>query len=139
MITVRPAQEEDFASIEDLLQGLEIGHPSFSARDFQVASVDGEIAAVANLKDCGACFYLGAVGVAERQQGRGVARKFLDEILAAADRDVYLYTRIPEFFGRFGFGVARAPAAIPPREIYGCEACDGAAACVCMVRRADAP
>lgn len=139
MITFRPAQEGDFPSIAAILSELELGHPSIRPELFLVAVRGGEIAGVANVEDCGAAIYLSAVGVRSASQGSGVARAMIEGIIGFAKKGIYVYTRIPKFFERFGFVPTDAPACIPPREIYDCDACGGLHECLCMVRKPDAP
>ncbi|HPQ81471.1 MAG TPA: GNAT family N-acetyltransferase [bacterium] len=138
MITFRPAQEKDFPAIAGILTELELAHPSIRPERFLLAIEDNEIAGVANLEDCGGSLYLSAVGVRLSSQGRGIARAMLSRIAETAEKEIYVYTRIPKFFELFGFAPANAPGEIPPRTIYDCEACGGLHECLCMSRKPDA-
>lgn len=134
---VRPAQEADWPAIAALLGELELDHPLLRCEQFYVAAAGERIAGVAHLEACdGAVAYMSSVGVRRSDQRQGIARALLGDILARARCDVYLYTRIPDFFRRFGFVPTDPPPVIPSREIYDCEACGGRAGCCCMVRRA---
>ncbi len=134
MITVRTAHAGDYPVIDEILDELELGHPSIRMGDFWVALVEGEIAGVANVADCGGSLYLSAVGVLPQHRGAGVAAELLAAVFAHAMKGIYLYTAIPEFFRRFGFDEAAAPPEIPPREIYDCSDCERRESCVCMMR-----
>lgn len=134
MITVRPAQTGDFPAIDGVLDAMELGHPSMRMSDFWVAEVDGDLAGIANVADCGASLYVSGVGVLPTYQGQGVAAELLSACLGSATKGTYLYTKIPEFFRRFRFDEAAAPPEIPPREIYDCATCGDVERCVCMMR-----
>ena len=135
VITLRTAQEADFPAIALVLEELELGHPAIRLELFHLGLSGGEIVAVANVMDCGPSLYMSAVGVRKSSQGGGVARSFLGRLLSGLPKEVYVYTRIPEFFGRFGFEESAAPGEIPPRSIYDCASCGGLNECLCMVRR----
>ena len=137
MIIVRPAQAGDFPAIDGVLDAMELGHPSMRMSDFWVAEVDGDLAGVVNVADCGASLYVSAVGVLPEYRGQGVAAELLSECLRHATKGMYVYTKIPEFFRRFRFDEAAPPPEIPPREIYGCATCEEAERCVCMMRPPD--
>jgi N-acetylglutamate synthase-like GNAT family acetyltransferase len=132
-------REEEHPAVERILEDLELGHPSIPPDRFWVALDAGEIVGVSNLARYGSSLYLSAVGVPVRQRGRRVAIALLGQLLRDARMPVYLYTRIPKFFARLGFVPAPPSLEIPPRSIYGCEACGGAGECISMVRRPDAP
>ena len=137
MIIIRPAQQVDFQAIESILDELDLGHQSISMDRFWVAVDGGEVVGVSNIEDCGASCYLSAVGVRTSHQGRGIASRLLNQILEEAHKVVYIYTKIPDYFRRFGFSNSQPSQEIPPREIYDCESCCGSDECVCMVRYPD--
>jgi len=135
VITLRTAQEADFPAIDLILSELELGHASIKMELFHVGISGNGIVAVANVMDCGPSLYMSAVGVKKSSQGGGVARSFLGRLLSGLPKEVYVYTRIPDFFKRFGFKESAAPGEIPPRSIYDCASCGGINECLCMVRR----
>lgn len=134
MISIRRVTDADFPAVDEIMAELNLGHPSISKEDFWVALDGGGILGVANILDCGECHYVSAVGVRRKYQKRGVARALLDEILPRLKKDAYLYTKIPDFFRRFGFAETKAPETIPPREIYSCGKCCDESICLCMMR-----
>lgn len=138
MFIFRKATEPDFPAIGEILDELDIGHPSLVYGDFWIAADGGKLKGVANVKRCGGYFYLSAVGVRSSNQREGVARKLLNIILPKINKPVCLYTKIPDFFRRFGFIEADPPKEIPPREIYDCGKHCNPAICVCMTRSINA-
>lgn len=138
MLILRKMETVDKAQVSLILNELDIGHPSLKEDDFYMA-VDGKmVVGVVNLKDCGKSFYLSSVGVKRSMQGRGCAREMIGKLISTVTKDIYLYTRIPSFFERFGFIRVEPSIEIPPRDIYGCDACEGLVPCECMVRRDNA-
>lgn len=122
--TIRPFQEKDREEVIALLRELDLDYPARSLPDFRVAETGGRIAAMAEMKDFGTGWLLSCVGVPEALQGSGIGASFVRQILAGADKDVYLYTLIPAFFEKLGFREAAGGNGAPPRSIYDCEHCD---------------
>lgn len=139
MITIGKIYPKDFAEALALCDLLGLGHGSIVPEKFWVAKDRGAIIGIANLDVSGDAFYLGAVGVVETRRNEGVATKLLNEIFASnSGKDVYLYTRIPDFFAHFGFKKTLAPSFIPSRAIYECDKCRHLSICFCLVRRTSA-
>lgn len=135
---IRPMCEAEYPVVERILHELELGHPSIPREAFWVAIDAGEIVGISNLATSGSSLYLSAVGVPKQHQGKEIATALLRELLKTARVPVFLYTQIPSFFARLGFVKTASPPEIPPREIYGCEACGGEKQCICMMRRPNA-
>jgi N-acetylglutamate synthase-like GNAT family acetyltransferase len=74
------------------------------------------------------------MGTAKDRQGRGIAVKLLQSLLKKGNKDVYLYTIIPDFFKKFGFGSAPLCSNLPARKNFNCEQCYPEN-CVCMCRK----
>lgn len=138
MITIRRALKADFPAIEEIIAEFDLGHPSVSRENFWVAADADQVLGVANIQDCGECYYVSAVGVKREYQEKGVARALVSEILQGLKKDVYLYTKMQAFFRKFGFVESKTPDMIPSREIYNCGKCRDESICLCMVRRFDA-
>jgi N-acetylglutamate synthase-like GNAT family acetyltransferase len=132
---IRRAGKEDSAQIMEILRKLDLYHPSRIPDDFWVADEGGKIVGVSCLTDYGDILFLSSVGVIEERREKGVAKAILEEILAGARKDIYLYTIIPDFFRKLGFEIVDAPPDIPSRECLGCESCR-TEECVCMRRKA---
>ena len=137
-LLVRPAGSADHPVILDLLKQLELDYPARDLTRFFVGEADGEILAIAELKEYRDFFLLSCVGVREALQGTGLGKVFVNQVLRDVSKDVYLYTLVPGFFMKTGFVEANdVPAGLPPRLIYGCAHCDPAS-CRCLVRKSDA-
>ncbi len=136
-IRVRRAEIQDHPQILRLLSDLELAYAAMDLECFWVAARGETVLGVAELKDRGRLALLSCVGVREDLRGRGIGGLLVDTLVGAAAKDVYLYTLIPGFFRRFGFEeAAAAPAALPPRSMYGCANCDPSS-CRRLVRKRD--
>lgn len=111
-----------------------------NVREFIVVEQQGQIVG------CGALHFYGthlieirSIAVLPEFQGRGVGRLLIDALLAEAGRHavacVCLFTRIPDFFARFGFEVALR-SDLPDKIYKDCINCPKLHACdeVAMVR-----
>ena len=111
-----------------------------NVRDFVVAEDAGKIIG------CGALHLYGmhlaevrTIAVDPAAKGRGAGRKVVEALLEEATRQhvacVCLFTRIPDFFGRMGFTVARREE-LPDKIYKDCVHCPNLFACdeVAMVR-----
>lgn len=133
-VCIRRAEPRDYRRIERLMSALELSYPAMDLSSFWVAENGGEVVAAAELKDLRDCSLLSCVGVREDLQGSGIGRILVEEAARHAHHDVYLYTLVPGFFRKVGFGdPTRLPPDLPPRSIYGCEGCDPRL-CLCLVR-----
>lgn len=134
-VSIHRAVTCDHRAIWILMEALELSYPAMDLPSFWVARHDGEIVGAAELKELPSCSLLSCVGVRQDLQGLGIGRILVDAVVRHARRDVYLYTRTPEFFRKLGFAdAALRPPGLPPRSIYGCEHCDPQL-CFCLVRR----
>ena len=133
MLKIRKAQKKDAEKILTILNSLDLYHPVRIPDDFWVALKDGKIAGVSCLTDYKEFYFLSSVGVVEGQRHNGTARALLEKILGGAEKDIYLYTIIPEFFKKFSFEIVDAPKNLPSRDSLGCDECH-ASNCVCMVK-----
>lgn len=109
-------------------------------RDFVVVEEDGEILG------CGALHLYGthlseirSITVNPKAQGKGAGRMLVDALIEEAERHkvtcVCLFTRIPEFFARLGFELARREE-LPDKIYKDCVNCPRLHACdeIAMVR-----
>ncbi|MFA4875260.1 MAG: GNAT family N-acetyltransferase [bacterium] len=138
MITIRKAIPEDEDAIKGLFYELDLVRPALALDGFWVAEQAGSVVGIAHAERVGERLFVSSVGVGVSSQGRGVGERLMLGMLARERREAWLYTVIPGFFERLGFAVAAAPADLPPRKLFGCDACEPEK-CVCMMRPADAP
>jgi N-acetylglutamate synthase-like GNAT family acetyltransferase len=132
MVKIRRAKNSDSNVIDRLLHNLELWHSSLSIDSFWVAEDDAGILGCVHLEDFGDNIYLSSLGVTNEKRGQGIASALLKEAVAAFQKDIFIYTIIPDFFEKQGFIRATAPNDIPGRSIYNCAACC-LNECKCMV------
>ena len=131
---IRRAEIHDHPRIQALLSQLELSYPALDLASFWVGEIDGEIAAIAELRDLRTCSLLSCVGVDESSQGSGIGKALVEEVVRHAKHDIYLYTLVPGFFKKAGFAEAvTLPPDLPWRSWYGCVGCDPGR-CICLVR-----
>lgn len=128
------ARTSDLESIRAVLEELELYHPSLEFGDFWVMREDERIVGVTNLRDCGSCAYMSAVGVVVHRRGKGIARSIVRKAIDNLGKDIYIYTVVPNFFMSMGFVPTEPSNGIPPRGAYDCSSCSPEE-CVCMVLR----
>lgn len=133
MIKIRKAKEDDYNSALNLIKQLDSVVPE-GTRDLWVALDNSQIVGVAKLEDFGEYIFLSFVGVGVSHQKRGIARLLLEKLLQDKQKDVYLYTIIPEFFEKFGFKITAPNPNLPSKKNLGCENCEPRK-CVCMVKK----
>ena len=104
-----------------------------NVRDFVVAEVDGVVVG------CGALHLYGShlaeirsIAVTPSAKGLGAGRKLVKALLQEAERHhvtcVCLFTRIPDFFARMGFGIATREE-LPDKIYKDCVHCPNLNAC----------
>lgn len=136
-IIIRKAKVSDKKQITNILNELDLVRPKLSINGFWVAEDKGKVASIAHIEETGDALFLSSVGVREDLQKRGIASRLLKTIFTVCDKNIYLYTVIPSFFKQLGFKEVKQPEDIPPRGMFGCDACE-INKCVCMMRPYDA-
>ncbi len=148
--TVRPAKLQDAVHIFELVNSLSgdgtllrrnYAEICENVRDFQIAESESGV-----FLGCGALHLYGphlaevrSIVVKPEAKGQGAGGKLLHALLAEAEDQgvvaVCLFTRIPDFFFRFGFRVADRTA-LPDKIYKDCQTCPRLYACdeVAMVR-----
>jgi len=120
---IRRAEDKDKESIIKILKEVDEYSESLSLDSFWVAEENNSIVAVMKLKEIDDFFFLSSLAVRINLQGKGIARQLLEEVLKKADKDIYLYTVLPEFFSRFGFKKVEQTAKLPSKSKLECERC----------------
>jgi len=121
---IRTAQGKDNQAIISLLKELDLYYSAIKIKDFWVAEENKQIIGAAQLLDCGEFLFLSSVGVDQKHQKHGVAKKLLNKLLTKQDKEIYLYTIIPDFFRRFGFEITTTlPQNLPSKDRYECADC----------------
>jgi len=158
-IMIRKAMEKDWDEIAHLLKDMHLAHGSISIQNFWVTLEDDQVIAMAQLEpidlrdpstspstqqvECSASLrmrgrktstphiFLSSVGVRNDYRGRGIAKALINKMLLHVDQEVYLYTIIPEYFGKLGFVRTTPPDEDDYRKHFDCKSCT-ADKCICM-------
>ena len=108
-ITLRPAVEEDFPVIVELIREVQINPMGLDWRRFVVA-VDGS----GMMRGCGQLkphgkeiVELASIAVVPSDRGKGIARAIIEYLIAKAPRTLYLTCRsgLQSFYEKWGFRV----------------------------------
>jgi N-acetylglutamate synthase-like GNAT family acetyltransferase len=134
MAKIRLAQREDEPLIRELEKRLELEVAKLSATETWVIEEEGKIIGLAKLTDLGEAYFLSSVGVVPERRGEGLAKQLLQAVLVDREKDVYLYTIIPDFYYPFGFEISGILPFLPPRDLFSCHSWQPES-CLCMVRR----
>jgi N-acetylglutamate synthase-like GNAT family acetyltransferase len=134
-MTVRNARITDNDEIVKVLKDVDEYHDALELVDFFVAEEDGRVVGVVKLEEYPSFFFLSSLAVPEKLQSKGTAGKILAEIFTKANKDIYIYTVIPEFFAKFGFVKTVPIAELPAKSYLECERCFPER-CATMGRRA---
>lgn len=116
---------------------LDLFYPSQSIDNFWVAEKDGKIVGVIRFEEHDNFFFLSSLGVKPAERKQGVASALVEKLLGSANKNVYLYTAIPDFFQKFGFQTTQPPNHLPSKSGFQCEECFPDR-CVCMVKSPNA-
>ncbi len=133
MLNIRPARKPDLEAIQKILEDLDLFYPTLSMQGFLVAEKESRIIGTLQLAEYEDFFFLGSLAVVKEEQKKGVARTLLKAVLRSHNKNVYLYTIIPEFFEKFGFEITSPIPGLPSKNRYECEYCH-TEKCVCMVK-----
>ncbi len=138
MLSIRPATKKDRDTIKKILEDADLFYSALTMEAFWVAEMGNKIVGTVQLKDYEDFFFLGSLVVVAEEQGKGVASALLKEVLRSHQKNIYLYTIVPEFFEKFGFKITSPLPDLPSKDHYECEDCHSKK-CVCMVKYPDAP
>lgn len=134
MIKIRQARSEEQSLIAGLERKLQLEVPFLKSDETWLLEEEGEPIGLARITDLGPAFFLSSVGLLPEKRGQGWAKQLLQAVLEGRNKDVYLYTIIPEFFFPFGFEAVDPPAFLPPKSIFACQSCEPDR-CLCLVKR----
>jgi len=108
--TLRPAVEQDFPAIRQLIRQVRINPTALDWRRFVVAvDASGELRGCGQLKPHGrGIVELASIAVVPTDRSRGIARAIIEHLIAKAPRPLYLTCRsgLQPFYEKWGFRVA---------------------------------
>jgi len=133
MNQIRKAIEEDRSAIVALLRAVEFFYPPIEISAFWVLEKDNDILAILQLDEYDDFFYLSNVVTKPSLQKEGIGSELVEGVAQQSDKDIYLFTIIPDFFNKVGFQVTEKPEKVPSEDPGICEKCDPNR-CRCMVR-----
>lgn len=131
---IRPATQQDWPAIKAILEAVDEYYATLSNEYFWAAEQDQQIIGVAQLKENNDYFFLSSLAVLPTAQGKRVASQLMEHFINKANKPIYLYTIIPDFFKRFGFKETNFTSNLPSRDNYECVDCHPDR-CLCLVKK----
>jgi len=105
--TLRPATQEDFPAIRNLIHGVRINPMGLDWHHFVLAvSPSGEMLGCGQLKPhADGSVELASIAVRAAHRGQGIARAIIEHLIARAPRPLYLTCRskLGPFYEKWGF------------------------------------
>lgn len=134
MIEIIRAGKTDIPAIKNLLNVFGFAYDSKSPDDFYIAREANKPVGIVQFEDYDSFYLLSSLGVKTSHRKRGIAAALLRTLFQRANKDIYIFTILPEFFGRFGFKPINPPVDVSAlKNPVECAACE-AQKCVCMVK-----
>ncbi|MFC1571460.1 GNAT family N-acetyltransferase [Candidatus Margulisiibacteriota bacterium] len=140
MVKIRRAQKTDEQPVLELLKKLDLYYPGLEFKDFWVAEQGRKIIGCVQLTDYKDFLFLSLLAVIPEERRKEIGRSIMDKVLKSVNKDIYLYTIIPKFFEKHGFGPVSPSlhlSILPSKEPYECEYCQPEK-CVTMIRKTNA-
>ena len=134
MRTFRLAVKADEPKIMEILHETDLYYPKITLDNFWVAEENHEIAGIVQFREYDDYFFLSSFGVRPSFQKKGIAKYMIENLfINSNNKNIYIYTTLPEFFAKFGFKKAAISNNLPSRESYQCRDCFPEN-CFCMIK-----
>lgn len=104
-LIIKPASENDFELIKQLIHQFELDDRDLQYTQFLVAKEGSELLGFGRIRIRGNCSELCSLGVTEPKRLQGIGKELVKELILKAKEPLYLVCIIPEFFTPFGFEV----------------------------------
>jgi len=104
VVRVRHATEADMVFVEETLKKYQFYAENPDYNDFVVATENGDIVGLGNMKKTGGIYAVGCIVVVEEKRGRGIGQLIAKHLVdyASVDR-VYVMTDLADYFKKLGF------------------------------------
>ena len=113
-IKIQKANPHDLDEIIFYIQKFKLDDENINYNQFQVAKIQNKIIGFGRIKPYKKLYELSSVGVIAEYRQQGIGRKLIVRLLEKFPTDeVWITTRIPEYFKQFGFLIFHTP----PEEI----------------------
>jgi len=135
VLIIRPANQSDLPMIMNILKVIDLYYPNYRTDSFWVAEMNNNIVGVVRIEEHPDFALIESLGILPQYQKQDIARQLLEESTKDLNKDLYLYTIIPEYFCKLDFNPLPPPSFIPSKDRYDCDDCQPKK-CVCMIRKA---
>lgn len=109
-VTLRNGRIEDLEKILIYLIEFGLDRENIEAEQFLVAEVNGNMAGFGRIKQYKEIFELSSVGVIHEYRKNGIGKVIVEKLIENfPTNDVWITTKIPEYFAQFGFQEIETP------------------------------
>ena len=107
--SIRPARQEDAATIKRMVRAAGLDPSSLHWPNFLVAEKDGRVIGVGQVKPYGGARELGSLVVLKPYRGRGIGSAIVRALIEREQDDLFLLCqdRLESYYAQFGFRRAR--------------------------------
>jgi len=104
-IAIRPARQEDAATIKRMVRAAGLDPSSLHWPNFLVAEKDGRVIGVGQVKPYGGARELGSLVVLKPYRGRGIGSAIVRALIEREQDDLFLLCqdRLESYYAQFGF------------------------------------
>jgi len=127
MPTIRQATASDNSQILEILNESDQFYTNIPIENFWVAEVDKKILGIIQLKEFDSYYLLSSLGVRLKSQNIGIGQELVkaaEKLAKAKNKNILIYTTIPDFFIKLGFKKEYINNAMPPKDAYECFDCN---------------
>jgi len=100
---LRSPSDKEFLQIVNYIHEFDLDDRSVEKEQFTVAFRENELVGFGRLREHSDCTELCSLGVVAEHRRKGVGKAIVKELIAKANRSIYLVCIIPEYFIPLGF------------------------------------
>ena len=109
-ISIKKAKQEDIEKILPYLGKYTLDCENIVEEQFVIATVDENLAGFGRIKRYKSLCELSSIGVIEEYRTKGVGKKIIQYLITRFPaNEIWLVTKIPEYFRKFGFYESKTP------------------------------
>jgi len=109
-LIIKKATFDDFRIIQFYLKKFGLDDVNIEFEQFTAATIKNTMIGFGRIKPYTKLYELSSVGVLENYRSRGIGEKLINSIIEIfPSNDIWITTKIPAYFKRFGFCICHTP------------------------------
>ncbi len=109
-VEIKKATDLDIQEIQPYLNKFRLDNHDIQTKSFYIASVDKVLAAFGRVKIYGSVNEICSVGVLKEYRNNGIGKAIVKHLInASLTNELWVVTKIPEYFEQFGFKIEINP------------------------------